>query len=123
MLTLLAQFGNGLQAPGDRFNTYAGDSASGYNALDNAEYLISQLLGFLTVFASLFFIVYFFMGALKWTAAGGDAGKVSKARDQMIQGVVGLIVIVASYSVVGLIGQIIGLDILTPGDEFMKLIQ
>ncbi|HYD34893.1 MAG TPA: hypothetical protein VD999_02400 [Vitreimonas sp.] len=127
MLTLLAKtadFGKGITPAADNFNiTKFGDSAVGREtALKNLELFVSQILGFLTVLAALFFIVYFVMGAFKWTAAGGDSGKVGKARDQMIQGVMGLIIIVAAYGVMGLIGRIVGIDVLSPGQSLLDII-
>lgn len=97
-------------------------SEAGTGALTNLETLISTFLGIITVFASLAFIVYFLFGALKWVTAGGDSGKVQKARDQMIQGVIGLVIVVISYSVIGLIGTILGLNILQPGEALKALI-
>jgi uncharacterized protein HemY len=112
MLTLIAQFGpNSIQPQNSRADLIVTDNYSALNSLTN---FISQLFGVMTVLAGLFFIVYFVMGAFKWTAAGGDSGKVQKARDQMVQGVLGLILIVASYSIIGLIGTILGLEILDP---------
>ncbi len=123
MTQLLAQkadFGNeGLTPPTTAFSE---GSAEGFTALTNLELFISNAIGVLTVVASLFFIFYFFMGAFKWVTAGGDGGKVAKARDEMVQGVVGLIVIVAAYGLVGLVGRIVGLNILQPGNVLAPLI-
>lgn len=93
------------------------DSSGAVTAASTAailENFLSTLLGILTITASLFFIVYFFIGAFKWVAGGGDSGKIQKARDQMIQGVMGLIIIIASYSVIGVIGALLGINILDP---------
>lgn len=86
------------------------------------EILISTGIGVLTVVGSLFFIAYFFMAGIKWLTAGGDGSKVQKARDEMIQGVLGLIVIVASYGIIGLISTILGLNILNPAQQIDKII-
>jgi len=119
--TLLAQqanFGsNPVQAPSE---VYAADLTS--DVLTQLESLISTALGFMTVIGSLYFIFFFFLAALKWLTAGGDSGKVQKARDEMIQGVMGLIVIVAAYGVIGLIGSIVGIDILNPALLLRQLV-
>jgi hypothetical protein len=90
--------------------------------LTNLETFISQLLGILTVVASIFFIVNMALAALNWITAGGDSGKIQKARDAMVQNVVGLIIVVGSYGVIGLIGQIVGLNILRPAEVLQTLI-
>lgn len=84
--------------------------------LSTLELVISSVLGLATVVGSILFIYTFIMGALGWLSAGGDSGKITKARDQMIQGVVGLIILVAAYAIVGLVGTIVGIDILNPAE-------
>lgn len=121
MLTLIAQTSLGtLRPPTDSYSD--GSAASAVNATANLENFISAIIGLLTILAGLFFIVYFLLAAFKWITAGGDSGKVSKARDQIIQGIIGLILIVAAYSVVGLIGTVLGLDLLHPGTAIMSLV-
>ncbi len=75
---------------------------------------ISALIGTITVVGGLAFLVYFFMGALKWITAGGDKAKVGEAQASMTQGAVGLIALVAAYFIIGIIGGVLGLDILNP---------
>lgn len=122
MLKQLAQgstFGNGITP-----NSSLGDvdALSGTNAYTQIENLISTLLGVLTILGSIVFVVYFFLGAFKWISAGGDAGKIGQARDQMVQGVLGLVVIVAAYAVVGLIGNLVGLDLILQPADALKAI-
>ncbi len=90
-------------------------------ALTGVETFISHVLGLITVVGSIFFIVNFFLAALSWLTAQGDSGKIQKARDQMIQGVVGLVIIVGSYGIIGLIGTIVGLNLLSPKEALLQL--
>jgi hypothetical protein len=69
-----------------------------------------------------FFLVEFFIGAFKWVSSGGDKGKVDTARNEMTNGAIGMIIMVASYAIIGLLGSIIGFNILSPGTEIMKLV-
>lgn len=82
--------------------------------------LISSLVTTMTVVGGLAFVVYFFIGALKWITAGGDKGKVAEAQSQMTQGAIGLIALVASYFVVGIVGNVLGLDIFNPITTLQK---
>lgn len=118
MLTLIAESLGTLQPA---TTAYSDGSADSQTAVTNIEGFLSAMIGLLTVLGGLFFVVYFLLAALKWITAGGDSGKVSKARDQMIQGVLGLVVMIAAYSVIGLIGTILGLNLLTPGAEILNL--
>ncbi|MDQ3008382.1 MAG: pilin [bacterium] len=92
---------------------YTTGSGTG-SELANLEILISRILSILTVVGGIFFVIYFVLAAFKWITAGGDSAKIGKARDEMVQGVIGLIILVAAYGIVGLIGTIIGLDLLNP---------
>jgi len=123
LLAQQAEFGPGI----DPVSPLYGQDAATYRAdantpLQDLETIISTSVGILTVVSSLFFIVYFFMAALKWVTAGGDGGKVGKARDEMVQGVVGLIVVVAAYGIIGLLGTIIGINILNPAKSIIDIL-
>ncbi len=96
--------------------------ANGDKAISNLELFISNTIGFMTTLAGLFFIIYFFMGAFHWITSGGDKSKTEKAREQITQGVLGLVIIIAAYAIIGLVGSVIGLDLLTPGEQIKKLI-
>lgn len=55
---------------------------------------------------AIFVLVYFVWGAVEWIASGGDKGKIESARNRITQAVVGLIILVGSYAIIGFIGQI-----------------
>jgi hypothetical protein len=119
MTTLIAESLGTIQPP---TAAYSEGSAEGISAINNLEGFISAAIGMLTILAGVFFIFYFILGAFKWLSAGGDSGKVQKARDQIVQGVIGLIVVVAAYAIIGLIGTVLGLRLLTPGAVINELI-
>lgn len=51
-------------------------------------------------------LIYFIWGALEWISSGGDKGKVENARNRITQAVIGLVVLVGSYVLIGFIGKI-----------------
>jgi hypothetical protein len=75
---------------------------------------LSNFIGFLTTLAGIMFLIYFIFAGLSWVTSGGDKGKVEKAKDQLTQAAIGLVVIIAAYGIVGVIGRVLGLDILNP---------
>lgn len=101
------------------YNTGSEESAT---LIDNVVSFLSNLIGLFTVLAALFFIVYTFTAAFNWMTAGGDSGKIEKARERLIQGVLGLILIVAAYGIIELVGVIIGIKILNPGDLINEIV-
>ena len=76
--------------------------------------ILSAVVTTLTVVGGLAFVIFFTLGGLKWLTAGGDKAKVSEAQTQMTQGVIGLVAMVAGLFVVGIVGGVLGIDILNP---------
>lgn len=68
----------------------------------------SAVLGGLAV------LLYLFMGAIQWITAGGDSGKIEKARNRMLQAVIGLAILVSVVAIATFIGPVFGLDLLQP---------
>lgn len=119
---VFAQFGTGIEPPFQ--NDYApSDLTTDTTAFSVFETIVSNVIGLLTVVGSLVFIVYFLLGAISWISSGGDTSKVGKARDQMVQGALGLVILVMMYAIVGLIGSIVGIDILNPATILTSLVQ
>lgn len=101
---------------------YNAGSDTSTGVITNFELLISNMIGIFTIVAGLAFLVYFFLGAFNWVTSAGDKGKLEKARGYMVDGAIGMVIVVASYSAIGLIGSVIGFDLLSPGHEIMKLV-
>jgi len=78
------------------------------------ERIISNVLVVVTVVAGLSFILYFLLGGLNWIIAGGDKGKIEKAKGMMTNGAIGMIVIAVSYTITYIVGKALGIDILNP---------
>ncbi len=77
---------------------------------------LSTIITTITVVASLAFVLYFTMAAFKWITSSGDKNQVSEAQTQMTQAAIGLIVVVVSYFVIGIVGGVLGIDVLNPAD-------
>jgi len=69
------------------------------------SYFITLWRALITV-GALVVIVMFLWGAIEWISAGGDSAKVQKARDKMTQAIVGLIILVGSFVIIGFIGKL-----------------
>lgn len=119
IFTPLAQFGPGFEpvAPG-----LTGNSTTNEGAISDMELIISNGLGILTVLGGIFFLVYFMLGVYKILMAGGDSSKLNQGWQQILHGVLGLILLVAGFAVVGLIGSVVGVDILNPGQVILEQI-
>lgn len=82
------------------------------NVASHAENIVSLALGIITTIGGLFLIINFLIAGLNWITSHGDSGKLKKARDTMIQSVIGLIILILAYMFIAIIGTIIGFDIL-----------
>lgn len=87
------------------------DGSGGATQIEN---IFTMIVGFLTIVAGLAFLIYFLVGGLQWLTGGGDKGKVDAAKTQMTNGVIGMIVVVASYAIVWIVGRVLGIPILSP---------
>ena len=82
---------------------------------------ISNFLGFITGLAGILFLIYMIFAGLAWVTAGGDKGRVETAKHQITNAALGLIVVIATYSIAGIVGGVLGLDILNPVDILKTL--
>jgi hypothetical protein len=83
--------------------------------------VISLIIGFLTIVGSLWFIFQFFTGALNWITAGSDKDGISKAQRRMTNALIGLVVLILSYALIGLVGQLFGIEILNLANSMGKI--
>lgn len=76
---------------------------------------VSSIIGFLTICAGLWFMFQLIIGGIQWLSAGGDKNNLSAARDRLTNAFIGLVIVVAGVSIIALLGQFFGFDILNPG--------
>ncbi len=108
----LGNIGGGSLGPfGNLGNTISGGQSGGQKALELVTGAISSIIGIMTVAAGIWFIFQFIVGGFYWITSGGDKTKLETARDRINNAFVGLIVVVAGWSVLALAGQFFGYDI------------
>lgn len=69
------------------------------------RYFVTLWRALITVGAILV-LVYFLWGAIEWIVAGGDQGKVQKARDRMTQAAIGLVLLVGSFTILAFLSMV-----------------
>lgn len=109
-----------------------GPVASALCKLDNTNFelaggefnrIIGVFLGFMTIAAGIWFLFQFITAGFGWMSAGGDKNKTEEAWHKITNSMIGLIIVVSAWILVGVIGSVVGLDILNPGKMFNQLIQ
>ena len=86
--------------------------AGGTTALEQVTKIISNVVGIMTVAASIWFLFNFLVGGFSWITAGGDKGNLEKARHRMTDAFIGFVIVVAAWVILALMGQFFGYDIL-----------
>lgn len=69
---------------------------------------VSIIIGILTIVAGLYFLINFAMGGLGYATGGGDEKELAKARKTITNSLLGFILVVSAYFVVGYIGARLG---------------
>ena len=73
--------------------------------------LISNLVGALFIAGFLLAFVYLLMGGIGWVTSAGDKAKLEKARDQITNAIIGLIVVAAAYALTAIVAQFFGFEL------------
>ncbi len=92
-------------------------ATSGTTAMEQVTGAVSSVVGFMTVLAGIWFLFQLLIGGYEWISSSGDAKKLEAARNRLSHGFVGLIIIVAAWALLAVVGQFLGFDILvsSPG--------
>ncbi len=85
---------------------------NGTGAIDAILRTVSAVVGMLTVVASIWFMFMLLFAGYEWISAGGDAKKLSSARDRITHAFTGLVIVVGSWSLVAVAGQFFGFNTL-----------
>lgn len=83
--------------------------------------VVSTIVGVMTVVAAIWFIFQFITAGYQWISSGGDKTNLQQARDKITNSMIGLIIVVSAWIIIGVIGKIVGLDILNPGQILINL--
>ncbi len=116
MLSLLAQ------TTIDLYQEAADQGLAGTGAVDatNPETgfgtFISGIVSAVMVIAALLVLLYLIWGGIEWITAGGDSGKLGKARDKIIQSIIGIIVLAATFAIFMVVQSLLGIEVISiPG--------
>ena len=91
---------NGSNANGDSLAGCDGlngaDSSNTNDLMKQANNIINVVIGFVAVA----FIIF---GGIQYTTSAGDPGKVKKAKDTILYGIIGLVVAMLAYAIVNFV--------------------
>jgi len=86
----------------------------GYNNPDTIPSLlgtlISGLVGFLLMVATVWTFIQLILGGLSWISSGGDKGLLEAAREKIINAIIGLFIVMAAWAIFLLLLQFFGMS-------------
>ena len=109
----LGRLGEGLG-----FGPYSGDLSNPGAVL---ETILSKVIGFMTICGGIWFIFQFITGAYGWMSSAGDKAAVKAAQDRITHAVTGLVIVVAAYALISVIGSLLGISILNPATTIQNI--
>lgn len=89
-------------------------AGSGGSPIDFITHGISAIIGFLTICATIWFMFQLIIGGIQWVTSGGDKNGLESARNRLTHAFIGLIIVVAGWSIMALLGIFFGFDLLNP---------
>lgn len=72
--------------------------------------LISNIIGFMTIVAGLWFTFQVLLAGFQWLASGGDKTKLEGARGKLTSAVIGLAIVVFAIFFIRLITALLGIE-------------
>lgn len=69
--------------------------------------ILSFIIKFFFVVAGIAALIYLLWGAFSWVTSGGDKGNVEKARDKIVNAIVGILLIIVVVAVVATLEQVV----------------
>lgn len=69
-------------------------------------------IGIIYVIGAIIFVFMFLSGAISWMTSGGDKQSVETARGRITSAIIGLVLLIVSFAIIGLIENFFGIKIL-----------
>lgn len=100
-----------------------GPFGKGSTGLPDVLDLISSVVGFMTIAASIWFLFQILYSGYEWTSAGGDTKKIADARSRMTHAFMGMVIVVGAWSLLAVTGQFFGFNTLVDPEQVMQQLQ
>jgi|SRR3989338_8024612 len=91
-----------------------GRYSGGTNFGQGLAQFIANTINVVYIIAGLAFFAYFAMGGFKYLTASGDVKQTQEATKAITHALTGLVIVVGSYGLVSILGNILGVNIFSP---------
>jgi hypothetical protein len=96
----------------------SGDKLAGINGIVNG---VSSIIGLLTIIAAIWFLFQILFAGYQWISAGGDPKQLQSARDRIVHAFIGIVIVIAAWSMLALVGQFMGFNSLIDPNQVINL--
>ncbi len=97
---------NGLNTAADQVTAYKGQTSGTYNS-NFLTGQVGKLIGSLLAFIGILFFGIIIQAGISWMTAAGNNTKIEGAKDRIINATIGLILVLAAYSITSYVGNAI----------------
>lgn len=105
---VLADESYGLDATADQVSAFKGQTIQD----DFIQTKAGQIIGVLLSFVGVLFLILMIYAGLTWMTAQGNSQQVDKAKDLLINSVVGIIIVFSAYALTAFIGNFVSNQLL-----------
>jgi hypothetical protein len=88
-----------------KFYNAAGETGAGYGVDSSANFkealpmIIGQIINYILALVGVFFLILTIYGGFLWMTAGGNEDQIKKAKKYLTNAIIGLIIVLAAYSI------------------------
>jgi Type IV secretion system pilin len=94
---------SGLEATANKVDAYKTQTSA--NAKDTILDRVGGIVGLILSFIGILFLVLTVYAGFLWMTAQGNSGQVDKAKDLLVNAIIGLVIVSAAYSITIFIGN------------------
>lgn len=73
--------------------------------------ILSTAVTYIMIFSAIIFFFMLLIGGVSWLTSGGDEQKVSAAKGRITNALIGLVIVLAAWAILSLVGGFFGLDL------------
>ena len=106
----------GSRIGGDALGPFA-NIADGIAGLKAITSIVSAIIGVMTVAAGIWFLFNFIIGGIQWISSGGDKHGLEQAQQRITNAFIGLLIVVAGWTILALASRFLGFDFLLSHPE------
>ena len=86
---------------------------AGSDFAGNVSGILGATISFILAAGGIAFVLMFMIGGFQWITSGGDKDAITRARSRIMHAVVGLVILFAVYAILKLLGQVLGVNLIS----------